>query len=175
MVSTGAVTETQFAEDFRKLIEQEGDPALRALRERAYAYFAEHGFPTVTYEDWKYTNVAEIAKQEWPAGRFGCEMPALNVDVRAIVERFGLQRHGFTALNLAFAEFAVVRIPRETVIAEPIEFDFSAPAGEAAFPHVIVIAEAGSKATLVGVYESTGRSFTDTAVQIIVEDNANLT
>ena len=42
--------ETQFAEDFRKLIGQEGDAAIGALRERAFEYFAANGFPTPKHE-----------------------------------------------------------------------------------------------------------------------------
>ena len=175
MVSTSAVMETQFAEDFRKLIGQEDDAAVRALRERAFEYFAANGFPTPKHEDWKYTNVAEIAKREWTVGKYGFALSELDEDVRAAAERFSFERNGFTALNMAFAEFAVVRIPKDTVVEEPIEFDFSAPAGHAVFPHVIVIAEAGSKATLAGVYKSEGSNFTNAAVQIIVEDNASLT
>ena len=38
-----------------------------------------------------------------------------------------------------------------------------------------MIAEAGSKATLVETYSSTSKNFTDAAVQIVVEDNASLT
>src|SRR5215204_807633 len=175
MVSSIAVKETQFAEEFRRLIAQESDQALRALRERAFEYFAANGFPTQRHEDWKYTNVAEIAKREWEAGKYGFSLAELDADVRSLVERFAFDRNGFTALNIAFAEFAVVRIPKDTVVEKPIEFDLSAPDGKAVFPHVIVIAAAGSKATLVGVYESQGASFTNAAVQIIVEDNANVT
>ncbi len=165
----------RFTDEFRKLIENEKDQALRTVRERAFEYFAASGFPTPKDEDWKYTNVAEIAKGEWQVGAYGFSAPELDAGARAIVERFRFDRNGFTALNLAFAEFAVVRIPKDTVIEEPIEFDLTAPAGKAVFPHVIVIAEAGSKATLVGVYESEGANFTNAAVQIVVEDNANLT
>jgi len=175
MVSTSVVTETQFAEDFRRLLDQERDQAVRILRERAFEFFAVNGLPTPKNEDWKYTNVAEIAKHAWEAGTYGFSLSELDADTRAVIERFRYDRNGFTALNLAFAEIAVVRIPKDTVIEEPIEFDLSAPAGKAVFPHVIVIAEAGSKATLVGVYESEGANFTNAAVQIVVEDNASLT
>lgn len=175
MVSSIAVRETRFAEEFGRLIEQEKDRSLRALRERAFEYFAANGLPTPKLEDWKYTNVAEIGKHEWEAGSYGFPLAELDGDARAIVECFRFDRNGFTALNMAFAEFAVVRIPRDTVVEEPIEFDLSAPAGKAVFPHVIVIAEAGSKATLLGVYESEGANFTNAAVQIVVGDNANLT
>lgn len=174
MASSIAIKETRFADEFRKLIERESDQELRRMRELAFEHFAASGVPTPKLEDWKYTNVAEIEKHDWTIGRFGYEVTELDADVRAILERFVYDRNGFAALNLAFAELAVVRIPKDTVIEEPIEFSFATPDGEVAFPHVIVIAEAGSKATLVGVYESSGRSFTDTAVQIIVEDNASL-
>lgn len=175
MVSSIALKKTQFADDFRKLIEAEGDQALRKLREKAYEYFAENGFPRQKNEDWKYTNVAEIGKHEWRVGRCGNDAPALGDDVRRNLERFSLDRNGFTALNLAFAEISVVRIPKDTVVEEPIEFSFAAQKGTVEFPHMLVIAETGSRATLVGVYGSAARSFTNTAVQIIVEDNANLT
>lgn len=175
MVSSIAVKETRFADEFKKLIGQESDLDLRALRERGYEHFAANGFPTPQHEDWKYTNVAGIEKGEWQAGSYGFAFQELDADACAAVKKFRFDRNGFTALNLALAEFAVVRIPKDTVVEEPIEFDLSAPAGKAVFPHVIVIAEAGSKATLVGVYESEGSSFTNAAVQIFVEDKANLT
>ncbi len=175
MVSSIAVKETQFAEEFRRRIATESDQAVRLLRERAYEYFAANGFPTPRHEDWKYTNVAEIAKREWEVGKYGFAVSELDADALAIAERFTFDRNGFTALNMAFAEFAVVRIPKDTVVDEPIEFDLSAPGDRAVFPHVIVIAEAGSKATLVGVYESEGENITNAAVQILVEDDANLT
>ena len=63
--TTGAVTETQFAEQFKKFIEGEKDAAMLALREKAFTHFADVGFPTPKNEDWKYTNVAPIAKEKW--------------------------------------------------------------------------------------------------------------
>ena len=57
---------------------------------------------------------------------------------------------------------------------EAIEFNFQAKKhGE--FSARIVVAEAGSKATIIESYESSGESFTNSAIQIFVEDNANLT
>ena len=38
---------------------------LRKLREEAFARFCEVGFPTTHDEDWRFTNVAEIAKMEF--------------------------------------------------------------------------------------------------------------
>jgi len=172
MVSSMAVTETQFAESFRKQISEECDAAVRRLRERGYAYFAEHGFPTVKSEDWKYTNVAPIGKEQWAAAAAVTEVSPDGLDVFA---KFGFERNGFTALNAALGEVRVFRIASESSLAEPIELSFAAEAGTAIFPHVIVIAEAGSKATIVETYASPAKSLTNAAVQVIVEDNANLT
>ena len=63
----------------------------------------------------------------------------------------------------------------ETSVSEPIEFNFAAAENTAIFPHILVIAESGSKATVVESYASTAKSFTNSAVQIVVEDNANIT
>jgi Fe-S cluster assembly protein SufD len=41
--------------------------ALRALRRRAFDRFLELGFPTTREEEWRYTNVAPIAKAGYPA------------------------------------------------------------------------------------------------------------
>ncbi|HVQ56720.1 MAG TPA: hypothetical protein VMS29_08185, partial [Pyrinomonadaceae bacterium] len=66
MMAAQIVKESVFAEDFRKLIAGSSEPAaLRKLREEAFAYFEENGFPTQRLEDWKYTNVTPIAKENW--------------------------------------------------------------------------------------------------------------
>ncbi|MEO8573522.1 MAG: Fe-S cluster assembly protein SufD, partial [Pyrinomonadaceae bacterium] len=72
-------------------------------------------------------------------------------------------------------EFVTLRISKETSVDQPIEFNFAAMEGSVQFPHLLIIAEAGSKATIVETYASPSRSFTNSAVQIVVEDNANLT
>jgi Fe-S cluster assembly protein SufD len=173
MVLTTAVMETQFTEDFKKLIATENDASIRRLRESAFAYFAENGFPTPKHEDWKYTNAASL-----PIAEFRLQIADSNSNgtlPTGRVSAFDYRRNGFAALNLAFGEFQVIRIPKESVIEKPIELSFAADEGSAIFPHVVVIAEAGSKATIVETYASTARGFTNAAIQIVVEDNANLT
>jgi Fe-S cluster assembly protein SufD len=44
-------------------------PWLTRLREDAFAQFAEAGFPTTNVEDWRFTNVAAIAKTEFQLAR----------------------------------------------------------------------------------------------------------
>ncbi|MGQ0542185.1 MAG: Fe-S cluster assembly protein SufD, partial [Blastocatellia bacterium] len=170
-----AVVETQFTEQFKEILRAENDGTLRNLRERAFAAFAELGFPTVKSEDWKYTNVAPIISGQWSVVS-GQEKRIADVGVDFdLLKRFSFERNGFAALNLAFAEVSVVRISKETAVAEPLEISFAADEGSVIFPHVLVIAEAGSKATIVETYASPTKSFTNAAIQIVVENNANLT
>lgn len=169
--------ETQFNESFKARLAAEDDTAIKALRERAFAAFVEKGFPTQQDEDWKYTNVAAIGKETWQAAAAGIELDRADAGVRAhgLLERFRFDRNGFTALNLAMAEISVIKIARDTVVDEPIVLSFAAAEGTAIFPHVVVIAESGSKATIVESYASEAKGFTNAAVQILVEDNATLT
>jgi Fe-S cluster assembly protein SufD len=167
---TQAGKETIYKEDFEAVLEQTNDTNLKELRQKAFDYFTENGFPTPKNEEWKYTAISQqLAVSSWQiqSSKSEVESPKL--------ENFDYQRNGFTALNLAFADVQLITIPKETSVAEPFEFNFKAVENSANFPHIIVIAEAGSKATIIENYESDGKSFTNIAIQIFVEDNANLT
>ncbi len=166
MSSTTAVKETVFSKQYAEFRASLGDDAMVKLRDEAFAYFEATGFPTVRDEDWKYTNVAAVGSEQWTVNSAGAT---------GDVGEFNFRRNGFTALNLAFADVVVVRIPSETIVVEPIELSFTAEDGKAIFPHVIVVAESGSKATIVETYAASGRGFTNAAVQVLVEENANLT
>ena len=172
MVSTTDAVEPQFAEQFKEFIKAENDPLLRKLRERAFEAFIKLGFPTFKNEDWKYTNVAPIASGDWSIASEG-SWPNAGEHLE-FLEKFNFERNGFAALNLAFGAFDVIRIPKETV-EESIDFSFSTRKDAAIFPHILIIAESGSKATIVETYDSTVKGFTNAAFQIVVEDNANLT
>jgi Fe-S cluster assembly protein SufD len=165
-----AVKETIYTKDFQAVLEQTNNAWLKELRQKAFDYFTETGFPTPKNEEWKYTNVASLANST-----FKIQNSKLEVENSDLLQQFNFERNGFTALNLAFADFTVITIPRETSVSEPIEFNFKADENTANFPHILVIAERGSKATIIEHYESDAKSFTNTVIQIIVEDNANLT
>ncbi|MBK8466033.1 MAG: Fe-S cluster assembly protein SufD [Chloracidobacterium sp.] len=175
MVSTTAVMESQFTEQFREFLKAETDAGLRKLREDAFAIFSQLGFPTVKDEDWKYTNVAPIAKEKWVVTPFRPDFSPSGEKSGERLGKFNCRRSGFAALNLAFANFEVIHIAKDTSVEKPIELSFAADENTVIFPHVLVIAEAGSKATIIETYASQTKSFTNAAVQIIVEDNANLT
>ncbi len=166
--------ETIYKQDFQNSLENANQPEwLKDLREKAFSYFTEKGFPTVKNEEWKYTNVAAVDSGQWTV--VSGQKDEISGSAAEFLKQFNFERNGFTALNLAFADVVVVKIPKETVIEKPFEFNFKADENSANFPHIVVMAEAGSKATIIENYESDFRSFTNSAIQIFVEDNANLT
>ncbi len=165
--------ETVFTEQFKEIAAAETNPALKKFREDAFAAFAVSGFPTGKHEDWKYTRVEPITNKSWTL-RDGLSQTLSDADM-LLLNRFAIRRNGFAALNAALGQFQVIRIAAETSVEEPIEFAFTGEEGTAIFPHILVIAEAGSKATIIETYTSPAAGFTNTAVQIVVEDNANLT
>ena len=175
MVSSTAVMTNQFTEQFRESLLTESSASVKAFREKAFRFFNENGFPTVRHEDWKYTNTGRIANENWSVKVVSPGAPITDERFENLLDSFSYKRNGFTALNAAFAEIICVTIPKETSVAEPITFEFSAPDGTAIFPHILVIAEAGSKATIVESYAGEAKNFTNAAIQIVVEDNANLT
>jgi Fe-S cluster assembly protein SufD len=62
MATQVAQEQNTFGAAFLALQEAESVPRLKGLRESAMRQFEETGFPTVRDEEWKYTNVAPIAR-----------------------------------------------------------------------------------------------------------------
>ena len=110
-----AATETIHAGAFRQFLQilNEADWT-RQLREEAFAAFAEMGFPSVKNEDWKYTNVAPIANADWRIETPSRINPVPEGPFGEIFRGFDFERNGFTAMNHAFAEPYVFRIPKDT-------------------------------------------------------------
>lgn len=175
MTSSTATTQTVFAEQFREFIKGETNDAVRSLREDAFAAFKTLGFPTPKNEDWKYTDVRSIVGISWEAFPQQIFPEQLSTENLEKLKMFKAERNGFTALNRAFAQFLVIVIPKDSVFENPINFDFEALAGKMFCPSLLIVAETGSKATIIESYASPSKSFTNAAVQVIVEDNASVT
>lgn len=174
MVSSTAVMETQFTEQFRKFLLSEKNEVMRKYREKAFAVFSALGFPSVKNEDWKYTNVAPIANEEWQVRPLGFDLSRV-IERLAYVDKLVPSRNGFAALNIAFGQIQNIPILKDTNTTKPIEISISADEHTAIFPHTLVVAEPGSRATIIESYDSKGKSFTNSAIRIRVEDNAQLT
>lgn len=175
MVLTTAAVSELFTDAFNKKFGENGSGSVVAARRAGFEHFTAKGFPTQRDEEWKYTNVSELAKTNWQPQTNDLQSTIDDTDAEKLFTGFNIERNGFAALNQAFADVRIVRIAKDTSVAEPIEFNFSTGKNSAAFPRIIVIAESGSKATLVEKYNAGGNAFTNSAIQIIVEDNANLT
>ena len=113
------------------------EPWIQALRERAFARFVELGFPTTHDEEWRFTNVASIARTSFAA----VTPERLLVYPESVREldparaQAHLARHAafdqnpFVALNTAFlGEVTVLEIPRGVVVEQPIEITYVAQA-----------------------------------------------
>ncbi|HEV7643490.1 MAG TPA: Fe-S cluster assembly protein SufD [Pyrinomonadaceae bacterium] len=58
--------QTIYDADFGGSLAVSGQPVwLKSIRKQAFKFFTENGFPTPRNEEWKYTNTAPIAKQEF--------------------------------------------------------------------------------------------------------------
>ena len=68
MVLSAAVTENRFTEKFKQSIAGAANPWLKGLREEAFRFFSETGFPTPKNEEWKYTNIAPIGRADFEVG-----------------------------------------------------------------------------------------------------------
>jgi len=218
MVLSAAVTENRFTEKFKQSIAGAANPWLKGLREEAFGFFNENGFPTPKNEEWKYTNIAPIGRADFEVGpseglinvtstldesaasrivlvdgRVNRDLSTYPVmtfdealqtpDLSALLrknfnEAVDYTKNGFTALNGAFLEEGIfVSLPKDKKAESPIHFLFVSTDGRASFPRVFVYAGRGSHATVIETYEGAGDgvSFTDSVVEIILEDDAHLT
>lgn len=174
MTSTTAVMENQFTEQFRELVKAQPSDFLRKLRDDAFAEYSLLGFPKPTEEDWKYTNMASVATENWTAFVSG-HVPNPAPSFHETIGGFDFRRNGFTALNVAFANFVIVVVPKETNSPEPIKLGFGAAPGTMHSPHCLIVAEPGSKATIIESYDSAANAFTNAVTRVIVGENANIT
>jgi Fe-S cluster assembly protein SufD len=156
-------------------------PWLKELRERAFQRFAEAGFPTTHDEDWRFTNVAPIARTEFQAGE-----PRVTVSVPQGVERLepaaaegqlgryaAIDQNPFVALNTAFLNGpTVLRVPKGAVIAEPIEIAYETPRDSAAHPRALVLVGANAQCTIVETYKGEGRYLTNAVTEIVAGEGA---
>ncbi len=172
---------------------------MRAARAAGFARFAELGFPTTHDEEWRFTNVARIARTDFEAGA-----AKLTVRLPKGVERveageagwdFGrpaAEGSAFAALNTAFLdEITVVRIPRGAVIEEPIEIGYEVrPAARtsagtspgaadqgsapptAAQPRTLILIGANAQCSIVETYRGSGEYLTNAVTEIAVGEGA---
>ena len=148
------------------------EPWVQALREAAFERFAELGFPTTHDEEWRFTNVAPIARVNW-------HMTQAAGQRISDAARQHLTKHApeapFTALNTAFLDrIHFVEVPRGTVQEEPVEIVYNAGTAEGSVQHprTLIVVGAHAHCTIVETYRGTGRYFTNSVTEIVAGDGA---
>lgn len=156
---------------------------LQKVRDAGFQRFAELGFPTTHDEEWRFTNVAPIARTKFRTAQSGAEIriPKGAEKVEAGAELFDAARlsaepNAFVALNAAFlAEPAVIRVPKGAVLEEPIEITYDAAANVeplAAHPRTVILVGANAQCTIVERYQGTGRYLTNAVTEIVAGEGA---
>ena len=160
-----------------------GEPWVQALREAAFQRFVELGFPTTHDEEWRFTNVAPIARTHWQLGQVsGLSIPE---DARPQLAQHASSEHNaFVALNTTFLHRVVfVQVPRGTILEQPIEILHQSPvapavsaAGEAQiiahFPRTLVLVGSNAQCSIVETYLGTGAYFTNAVTEIVAGEGA---
>src|ERR1700674_1184955 len=112
------------------------EPWLQKLREAGFQRFSELGFPTTHDEEWRFTNVAPIARTRFSHRQAEIirTIPASGEHLEPTGAESHLARHAgfeqtaFVALNAAFLDqVQVVGVPRGVLFEQPIEITYQAP------------------------------------------------
>ncbi len=154
---------------------------LEDVRKRAGEYFDASGFPTTHDEEWRFTNVAPIAKSRFPIAppnTTGHSLrEALESQPELVEEHLGryatYESNPFVALNTNnFEDGAFVHIPANTIAEKAIWIDYKAVAERTTHPRNLIIVGAGSQVQIVERYTGAGRYFTNSVTEIVVGENA---
>jgi len=147
------------------------EPWIQKLREDAFERFAQVGFPTTRDEEWRFTNVAPIAR-----GKFAIAAAPSNVTEEAephLGQHADIKANAFVALNTAFLrDVQFVRVPRGKVVGQPIELVFRCGSGQAHHPRALIVVGSGAQCTVIETYEGDGAYFTNAVTEFVVGDGA---
>jgi len=171
--------------------QEPAEPWLQHLRERAFARFTELGFPTTRDEEWRFTNVAPIAREAFRKGHADKLLAApsgieelTREDLERHLGRYaGFEQNAFVALNTALLCCGVIalRVPRG-VFTHPIEITYDVPVSVARdpnepapvsiHPRTLIVVAPGAQCTIVETYKGEGHYFTNAVTEIVAGDGA---
>lgn len=169
MTATAELTGSWLAEF---TAQPKAEPWVQALREAAFERFTELGFPTTRNEEWRFTNVAPIARAHWQVA------PAAHARIPEAARQH-LTAHAlenaFTALNTAFLDrIHFIEVPRGEIREEPIEITYDAEnaAGQVRHPRTLIVVGPLAHCTIVETYRGSGKYFTNAVTEIVAGDGA---
>ncbi len=152
--------------------QEKAAPWIQDLRESAIARFNELGFPNTHDEEWRFTNVAPIARVNWKSGRMAA--PAISEQARKHLAQHA-PRTAFTALNTAFLSgLHYFEVPAGKIETAPIEITYNAGegSGQAFHPRALIVVGANAHCTIVETYRGTGKYFTNAVTEVVAGDGA---
>jgi len=155
-------------------VQEEAEPWLQEIRTEAFLRFSRQGFPTTHNEEWRFTNVAPIARTNFRnVLSAATEIPQA---ARKYLARLAPADHPFVALNTAFLNGVTVhQVPTGAVLEQPIEINFHVDeqAGPPALhPRTLILVGANAQCRIVESYSGKGRYFTNAVTEIVAGEGA---
>ena len=155
-------------------VQEDAELWLQEIRTAAFLRFTELGFPTTHNEEWRFTNVARIARTNFRnVLSAASEIPAA---AQKHLAQHASTDNPFVALNTAFVNGVTVhQIPAGAVIEQPIEINHhvAEQAGPPAFhPRVLIVIGADAHCTIVESYSGEGKYFTNAVTEIVAGDRS---
>ena len=181
-LASGAGSEARKASDRRESSRRKAD-AVNAIGARAADVvrfgFGEAGWHTLVFLN----GVFSEDLSSWPDAALPVASLAHAIEAgNPIVEKYlgkiaGFENHSFTALNTAFVDDgAVVEIPTETVVGQPIHLIFISDGEGVSHPRNLIVAGRHSRATVVESYVSLrdGAYFTNAVTEVVLAEGAHV-
>jgi Fe-S cluster assembly protein SufD len=146
---------------------------VQALREAALQRFEELGFPTTHEEEWRFTNVAPIARF-WKVGQ---ALPPANSIPDAARPHFAqhalFDRNPFVALNTAyFSDVRLLQVPRNATESEPLQIVHQTAEGTTRHARTLILIGPNAQCTIVETYLGAGPHFTNAVTEIVAGEGA---
>jgi Fe-S cluster assembly protein SufD len=150
---------------------QSAEPWIQELRQTAFQRFVQLGFPDTHNEEWRFTNVAPIARTSWSAHYMPSNIPPA---AGPHLAKHASLDNPFVALNTAFLnDVKLIQVPKNTVIEQPIEITYEAVQDGAVYhPRTLILVGSGSQVTIVETYKGGGRYFTNAVTELVAGDGA---
>ncbi|MBV9745166.1 MAG: SufD family Fe-S cluster assembly protein, partial [Acidobacteriia bacterium] len=156
--------------------------SVHALREAALQRFEQLGFPTSHDEEWRFTNIAPIAKffqsrdTDQSRDRQGAvPSPALIPDAARphLAQHARYDRNPFVALNTAyFGDLTFYEVPRNAAPTELIQIVHRGPPNAVHYPRSLILIGANAQCTILETYEGEGPHFTNAVTEIVAGEGA---
>ncbi len=160
------------------------EPWVQELRARAFSRFSELGFPTTHNEEWRFTNVAPIARTTFRTSNSDRNLTYPNPveeippsEAAAHLGRYAsIDQNAFVALNTAFLTgVTMLRVPAGAVLPEPIHITYDVPEESeplAVHPRTLILVGANAQCTIVETFKGTGAYFTNAVTEIVAAEGA---